>query len=284
MSLNNYLYFALFLSFGLGIFYTSVGEEKRLSKITKKAENENWSSLQFGEIVVKVGKEFIGVPYVGGTLDNDEVESCTIDMEKLDCVTYFELSLAIADAIVTEKDIDLNSIFDRVQYTRYRDGIIDGYESRLHYTSDWIIDNIEKGVINDITSDLDGIPLELNVHFMSKNSDKYPKLKGNKGLIKTIKSIETDINSSELYYIPKDDIFEIVEYLKSGDIVAFVTTIGGLDYGHVGLINNELGTPRLMHASTTAKKVVIDKPLLEYIDGISKFSGITVLRPIEPIK
>lgn len=284
MSLNNYLYIVLFLSFGLGSFYTSTSEEKRLVKISKKADKENWSSLPFGEIIVNVGKEFIGVPYVGGTLDKDEVESCTIEMDKLDCVTFFELSLAIADAVVTEGDFDLNSLFDRVQYTRYKDGIIDGYESRLHYTSDWIIDNVEKGVVNDITADLGGTPLNVNVFFMSKNSDKYPKLKDKKELIKKIKSIETEINTNEMYYIPKDDISEIMEDLESGDIVAFVTTIDGLDYGHIGIINKEDGIARLMHASTTAKKVVIDKPLDEYIESVSKFTGITVLRPIEPLK
>ena len=284
MSLNNYLYILVFLSFGLGIFYTSESEEKRIVKISKKAEKENWSSLPFGEIIVNVGKEFVGVPYVGGTLDKDEIESCTIEMDKLDCVTFFELSLAIADAIITEDDFDLNSLFDRIQYSRYKDGVIDGYESRLHYTSDWIIDNIEKGVINDITADLGGVPLKVNVFFMSKNSDKYPKLKGKKELIKKIKSIESEINSSEMFYIPKDNISEIMDELESGDVVAFVTTIDGLDYGHVGLINKEDGIARLMHASTTAKKVLIDKPLDEYIDGVSKFTGITILRPIEPIK
>jgi hypothetical protein len=39
-----------------------------------------------------------------------------------------------------------------------------------------------------------------------------------------------------------------------------------------------------MHASTNAKKVVIDTTIDEYIDGVSKFIGITVLRPIAPLK
>lgn len=284
MSLNNYLYIVLFMSFGLGIFYTSQSEEKRLSKISKLSAKEEWATLPFGELIVKVGKEFIGVPYVGGTLDKDEAESCTIDLEKLDCVTFFEVTIAIADAVVTEDKLDFAPLYDRVQYSRYRGGNIDGYESRLHYTADWIFDNVEKGVVNDITADLGGVPLKLNVFFMSKNSDKYPKLKGKKDLIKKIKAIEDDINASELYYIPKDNISDIMDQLESGDIIAIVTSIDGLDYGHVGLINKEDGTARLMHASTAAKKVVLDKPLDEYLDGVSKFTGITVLRPIEPLK
>lgn len=284
MSFNNILYFTLILLFGFGLAHTSESEDKKFAKIVSKASKEDWSSLPYGELIVKVGKEFLGVPYVGGTLDKDAVESCTIELDKLDCVTYFELTLAIADALITEDDPTFNSLFDRVQYTRYREGLIDGYESRLHYTADWIYDNIEKGVVADITEELGGIPLNLNVYFMSRNANKYPMLKGNKELIAKIKKIEEDINANPAYYIPKDNISDIMEELQDGDIVAFVTSIDGLDYGHIGLINKEDGTARLMHASTTAKKVVLDTTLDEYIDNVSKFTGITVLRPIAPLK
>ncbi|MER3330032.1 MAG: DUF1460 domain-containing protein, partial [Candidatus Kapaibacterium sp.] len=113
---------------------------------------------------------------------------------------------------------------------------------------------------------------------------KYPMLKGNKSLIAKIKKTEDEINSHPAYFIPKENITDIMEELQDGDIVAFVTSIDGLDYGHIGLINKEDGTARLMHASTTAKKVVLDTTLDEYIDGVSKFTGITVLRPIAPLK
>lgn len=284
MSFNNILYVALFLLFGFGVTRASETEEKKFAKIVKKATSEDWASLPYGELIVKVGKEFLGVPYVGGTLDKDAAESCTIELDKLDCVTYFELTLAVADALITEDDPTFSSLYDRVQYTRYREGIIDGYESRLHYTADWIFDNIEKGVVADITEELGGVPLELNVYFMSKNAAKYPMLKGNKALIAKIKKTEEDINTNPAFYIPKENVPDIMEELQDGDIVAFVTSIDGLDYGHIGLVNKEDGTARLMHASTTAKKVVLDTTIDEYIDGVSKFTGITVLRPIAPLK
>ncbi len=284
MSFNNILYVALILLFGFGVSRSSESEDKKFAKIVKKSNEEDWTSLPYGELIVKVGKEFLGVPYVGGTLDKDESESCTIELDKLDCVTYFELTLAIADALITEDEPTFSSLYDRVQYTRYREGLIDGYESRLHYTADWIYDNIEKGVIADITEELGGIPLILHVYFMSKNANKYPMLKGNKPLIAKIKKIEEDINSNPAYYIPKENVSDILEELQDGDIIAFVTSIDGLDYGHIGLVNKEDGTAKLMHASTNAKKVVIDTTIDEYIDGVSKFIGITVLRPIAPLK
>lgn len=284
MRFNNLFYIALFLLFGFGVLQSSDNDEKRFSKIVMKANSENWSSLPYGELTVKVGKEFIGVPYVGGTLDKNQIESCVIELDKLDCVTFFELSLAIADALITEDDPTLESLYDRIQYTRYREGIIDGYESRLHYTSDWIFDNIEKGVVADITEELGGEPLDLNVYFMSKNANKYPMLKGKKDLIAKIRNIEIEINENQAFYIPKENVQDVMEDLQDGDIIAFVTSIDGLDYGHIGLVNKEDGTARLMHASTSAKKVILDTTIDEYIDGVSKFIGITVLRPIAPLK
>ncbi len=284
MRFNNLFYIALFLLFGFGVLQSSDNDEKRFSKIVMKANSENWSSLPYGELTVKVGKEFIGVPYVGGTLDKNQIESCVIELDKLDCVTFFELSIAIADALITEDDPTIESLYDRVQYTRYREGIIDGYESRLHYTSDWIFDNIEKGVVADITEELGGEPLDLNVYFMSKNANKYPMLKGKKDLIAKIRNIEIEINENQAFYIPKENVQDVMEDLQDGDIIAFVTSIDGLDYGHIGLVNKEDGTARLMHASTSAKKVILDTTIDEYIDGVSKFIGITVLRPIAPLK
>ncbi|TNE36215.1 DUF1460 domain-containing protein, partial [bacterium] len=204
---NKILYFSLILFFGINTYNVSLAtENSRFNKIIKKATKEQWSKLPYNDIVVKVGKEFLGVPYVGGTLDNSDTESCVIDLDRLDCVTYFENCLAIADVIMTEDNPAFDQLYERVQYTRYRNGDIDGYESRLHYTADWIFDNIDKEIVNDITSDLGGIPLDLHVNFMSQNADKYPKLKGNKVLIEKIKKIEDDINLGQIYFIPKENV------------------------------------------------------------------------------
>ncbi len=269
-------------AFSFGILYTAESEERVLTKIAKKSEKHNWNGLDYGDLIVEVGEQFLGVPYVGGTLDNDKAESCTVLFDKLDCVTYFETTLAIANLIATDTELSMNNIYDEVEYTRYHQGTLDGYTSRLHYTSDWIIDNIEKGIVNDITKSLGGEELDIDVYFMSENSDKYKRLKNNPELVNEISEIEDNINEHSFYYIPKDKIASIESKLQSGDIVALVTSIPGLDYGHIGLINNKNGVANFMHASLAKKKVIIDKSISEYINGVSKFTGITILRPIKP--
>ena len=277
-----YIYVALIVAISFGIFYNSVSSEDMLGKISKSAKSQKWADMDYGDLIVKVGEQFLGVPYVGGTLDKGKVETCTVLLDKLDCVTYFETTLAISNLIVSDIDLNIANLEDEVEYTRYRDGTMDGYDSRLHYTSEWILDNVEKGIVKDITEELGGEELEIDVFFMSENSDKYKFLKNNPELTKSISEIEDSINENEFFFIPKDNIAEIENQLQSGDIVAIVTEISGLDYGHIGLINKKDGVARFMHASLTKKKVIIDKRISEYVSNISKFSGITVLRPIRP--
>ena len=62
------------------------------------------------------------------SLDRDGEEELVIRTDAVDCLTFVEYTLAQA----------LGSSFtENLQKIRYRDGIIDGYPSRLHYTSDW---------------------------------------------------------------------------------------------------------------------------------------------------
>jgi hypothetical protein len=259
-----------------------VSNEDLLSKITKSATSQKWNKLNYGDLIVKVGEQFLGVPYVGGTLDKGNEETCTVLLDKLDCVTYFETTLAISNLIASGTDLNMANLDDEVEYTRYRDGTMDGYDSRLHYTSEWILDNVKKGIVEDITKELGGEELNVDVFFMSENSDKYKFLKNNPELTKRISEIEDSINENEFFYIPKENILDIENQLQSGDIIAIVTTIPGLDYGHIGLINKKDGVSRFMHASLTKKKVIIDKRISEYVTNVSKFSGITVLRPVSP--
>ena len=171
-----------------------------------------------------------------------------------------------------------NIIKENVINTRYRDGKIDGYISRLHYTSEWIIDNIKRGNYIDITKNLGGKKFNPEVYFMSKNPKYYKQLRNNGKLIKEIESIENEINTNNLYYIPKNQIKEVEDNIQNGDIICFTTNINGLAYGHLGFAYRENNKLKLLHASTNSNKVIIDEELHKYISKVKKHSGITVIR------
>lgn len=251
------------------------------TQAVRRARTEGWDALPIGVLMGKLGQLFIGTPYVGGTLEGDGPEVCRIDFTGLDCVTYFESVLGMARVIKKRKG-SFEDLQREVTFTRYRKGSLDGYTSRLHYTADWIDDNIRKHVVTDITPSLHADPFPLSVSFMSENPRFYPPLKQDPSLVDRMAAIERAVNATSRWYVPKERISAIESQLQTGDIVAITTSKSGLDYAHTGLVFvTDDGVRHLMHASSQQKKVVLDAAVHDYVDGVRSHTGITVVRPNE---
>lgn len=251
---------------------------KLLAAIVNAAQMGQWSSLPIGERMIKVAQYFVDVPYVGGTLEGAP-EACRIDLAGMDCVTFFENTLDIA-RMLAHGGSTINDLRREVTFTRYRHGTLNGYVSRLHYTADWIADNIEKKVVTDVTPQLGGVPFKVNVSFMSTHPQYYRPLQEQPSLIETMGAIEIAINKIPRLYIPRNSIRGIEHKLQSGDIIAIATSKDGLDYAHTGLIHVVSGEARFMHASSSQKKVVLDRTISEYVNSVASHAGITVVRPV----
>jgi hypothetical protein len=264
---------------------------ERFNHLITRARRDGIDKLPIGDCMGKIGENLIGIPYIGGTLEK-ESEQCTVDLAGLDCVTFFENSLNISRLLKIEmnnKNLDNDSLFpkllEQVTFTRYRDGELDGYISRLHYTSEWIMNNVKKEVIKDMTKELGGKRFNLHVGFMSANPQYYPALVKDPTLTPKIAEIENRINAQEHWYIPSDQVKGIEDKLKTGDIIAIATNKSGLDYSHTGMIfKDEKGRALFMHASSLKKRVYKDRRISLFLSGNANSIGISVLRPLEPIK
>lgn len=248
---------------------------KIFSEIITHACRQKWHSMDISDLISRIAVSFVDTPYVAGTLDRNEVEEAVVNLEELDCVTFVENSLCIARCI-KKQHFRFSDLVDEVIYTRYRDGNIGDYTTRLHYTSEWIINNIKKGVVEDITESLGGTKHKFNINFMSNNIEFYPALQNNKQYIQKIKNIEEFLSEQTFFVIYKRNIKSVMKKLRDGDIILIATSAKGLDYSHIGLLFNR----KMLHASSKHKKVLIDKSLDVYIRGNKKAIGITVLRPI----
>ena len=265
-----------------GSRFPTMSNNSTFTKIIEKAVAKQWSDLPLSTVIGNVASELLGKSYKGGTLDIYSKEKCIINLDELDCVTFFENSLALARLIKQEK-YSYNALIEQITLLRYRKGIINDYTSRLHYTADWIYDNVRKGTIADISKQIGGKTIKFNVSFMSKHPQYYKQLKNNPAFVKSIKSFETAINKRIYYYIPKLQVSKIESKLQTGDIIAIVNTNKGLDYSHTGLIYRKAGKAHFMHASSIKKKVIIDKTISQYLAHSKKSNkGISVLRPLEP--
>jgi hypothetical protein len=274
-------------------FYSSQDEESRtvqnmesrsmeiFSQLIRRAKREGWQSLPIGECIGNIALLLLGTEYIAGTLEGKGPERCRVDLTGLDCVTFFENMLCIS-RILKQDNTSFDDFKAELTFTRYREGVLTDYTSRLHYTSDWIYDNEKKKVVRNITREIGGEELPLKVSFMSKNPDYYQALKKFPEFIETIAKFEKEISQRKHWYIPQRKIKEAQKHIKTGDIIAFATDKEGLDYGHTGLAyQDETGKIRLLHASQKEKKVLLDTELHEYTQALETHTGITLARPLE---
>ena len=247
------------------------------------AVDKSLSEKPISEVVVEIGKSFLKTEYVAHTLEKEGDEQLVINLTGLDCTTFLETSLAFARCIKKGKT-SFEDYQNELTFIRYRDGKIDKYPSRLHYFSDWIFNNQQKGIVKDITEEIGGKKIKFDVNFMSENPKYYKQLQENPEFIAVISKQEKEINSRQYYYIPEDDIEKLESKIQSGDLIALTTSDKGLDIGHVGLaIKMDNGRIHFLHAPLAGSKVQItESPLSDYAKKIKKHTGIIVLRVLEP--
>lgn len=250
--------------------------------IMNKSDKGNWAKLDIGALMGKVAFELLNIPYVGGTLDSNTSEQVIIDLEGLDCVTFFENTLCMARIIKKGKNT-FDDLINEVLFTRYRDGKLVDYTSRLHYTADWLYNNDEKHVVSDMTRKFNGTSIQFNLYFMSQNPQYYKQLTFNPDYINIMRGFEKQINKRIYFYITKAKAASAEKFLKTGDIIAITTSKKGLDYSHTGMIYVDIDNKaHFMHASSKKKKVILDKTISEYLAGIESDTGFSVVRPLEP--
>ncbi|MBR5735785.1 MAG: DUF1460 domain-containing protein [Bacteroidales bacterium] len=233
--------------------------------------------LPMDQLIVKVARQFLGTPYVAGTLET-EPEQLTVNMRETDCILFVEMCLALALTAKNEEP-SFDSYVDNLRELRYRDGVVDGYASRLHYTSEWIAQGAERGLFREVTRECGGKALAQKFNFMSTHPASYKQLANNPSDVARIRSVERTLESRDYWYIPKADLPRCAQNIRNGDIIAFCSTVAGLDIAHIGIAYRDGDKLTFIHASTTADKVIINPTaLIPYINSVRSQSGIRVIR------
>lgn len=236
-------------------------------------------NTNFGRMMVSIGKTFLGTPYVDKTLEIREKESLVVNLHGLDCTTFVE-NVLVFSLMRKSNEKDFGFYTDLLKKIRYKDGKIDGYASRLHYFSEWISNNEEKGLLKNITNGLIGSENVIKkINFMSRHRELYPFLKDDINYGK-IQQSENELNLKGICFLPQNQIQANEHLIQSGDIIALNTAIKGLDVTHTGIITKEKdGHIHLLHASSSSGRVEISKlPLIDYLKKIKNNTGIMVIR------
>ncbi len=212
------------------------------------------------ELVVFYAHKLEGTPYVGHTLEGEE-EKLTINIDELDCTTFVETLYALSRTTLSGR-YSWRDYAHNLENLRYRHGEMGDYSSRLHYMSDWIIDNSNRGNIVDVTSDIACVRYKIkDINFMSTHRNSYVSLKSDDVMLEKIRNFEIGYRNHRFPYIKKEQLNskDVRKVVKRGDFVGLVTRTEGLDISHLGIIELDAkGNPVLLDASSRGKKVMLE--------------------------
>ena len=223
------------------------------------------------------------MPYVAHTLEVSDNEQLVVNTRQLDCTTLVETVTALKLC----NDRGQRTWADYVRMLtmlRYRQGVLDGYPSRLHYFSDWIRDKVQMQLVNDIQQPNPPFSAvqTVNVNYMSTHPEAYKALKANAALVPLIRQQEQSLSGLKARYIPKSAVRNtklLRSVIKDGDIIAITCNKAGLDIAHLGFAVWRKDGLHLLNASMLHKKVV-EEPmtLYRYLQKHKTFTGIRILR------
>lgn len=229
-------------------------------------------------------RKFLGRPYVAHTLEKNDDERLVVNTRELDCTTLVETvsALVLCDS---RGQRSFREYAAMLKSLRYRQGIMDGYASRLHYFSDWIADKAAMRFVKDVQGPVPPFTAvkTLVIDYMSKHRSSYKALRLHPELVADIARQEKALSGRSFRYIPKSDVADgsVSKAVKDGDIIAIVSNKRGLDIAHLGFAVWRADGLHLLNASMIHRKVVEEPMTLkQYLQRHPSHLGIRIVRLI----
>ena len=255
-----------------------------------RAEGLGATTVPLGTAAARAGLFAVGAPYAAYTLEQyladggtPAHEPLTLHLSKFDCVSLVESALAVARTAATDASGDAAwaRFAGEVERMRYRGGARDGYASRLHYFSEWITDGARRGLVRDLGPELGADRDARPLRFMTEHRDAYAAL-ADEAAFRAIGAMERRLDGMPRHVVPTARIAEVQDRIRTGDVLAFATGIGGLDVTHTAFAyRTDDGVLRVLHAPLSGGAVEVTRATLpEYVAAIRRATGILVARPL----
>lgn len=263
------------LMMGISIFAQQETDSIFIERALRQAPS-GAGTLHFARLLM-------GRPYIAHTLEVNDEEQLVVNTRELDCTTLVENVVALT-LCHEQKKMSFADFREVLQQIRYRGGVIDGYPSRLHYFTDWIIDNSRKGIVSEIQqmkAPFTSVQT-VSVNYMSRHPQSYKALKAHPQYVSVIAGQEKLLTGQKFRFIPKSEIRNsklLRSVIHDGDILAITTSKAGLDIAHLGFAVWRKDGLHLLNASQIHHKVV-EEPMTfrKYLSKHPAHTGVRVIR------
>ena len=228
-------------------------------------------------------RKFLDVPYMAHTLEINDDEQLVINVDELDCTTLVETVTSLT-LCAYQKQFTFAAYQNNLRNMRYYNGVINGYPSRIHYFTDWIVSNQKAGIVSEIQQPNPPFTAvqTVKVNYMSEHPQSYKALKAHPEYVPDIKKMEERLTGQKFSFIPKSEVKDtkaMREAVHDGDIIAITCNKPGLDIAHLGFAVWRQDGLHLLNASQLHKKVV-EEPmtLYQYLQKHPSHTGIRIIR------
>ena len=242
-----------------------------------------------GRSAARVGELAAGSPYepfmleaylkAGGSPQRRE--PLALSLTRFDCVTLVESCIAVARVAAGGREPGWDRFAHEVERMRYRGGRRRGYTSRLHYFSEWIADGARRDLVLDLGPTLGGERDARPLRFMTAHRASYAAL-ADDAVFEEIGRIERGLDAAERTVVPVTRLGAVEGRIETGDVLAFATSIEGLDVTHAAFAwRDRGGVLRVLHAPLSGGVVEVTAATLpEYVAAIRRCTGVMVARPL----
>jgi hypothetical protein len=215
-----------------------------------------------------IANQFTGLPYASHALSKENPEKFVVDFSGFDCVTFVENIWSL----YRSKGVD--SLFlQELTQIRYRKTPI-SFENRNHYLSVTLDQMEDKGLFKQV------IPLKY-LKLADKKVDFLSHYLAPKKYMIVVDSIKaTEAALGPITYVPSAQFAAVSSFVRTGDLIAFVSKRKDLDYQHVGFVREMGGQFYLVHASQDRRKVCQSvESISVYLKSHPSMIGFNVFRP-----
>lgn len=256
---------------------------------TLRAERLVRADVPVGRAATRVGELAVGTPYVAFTLEEylraggsaSAEEPLMLSLTRFDCVSLVESCLAVSRVADDSGPLTWDRFGHEMERMRYRGGVRRSYASRLHYFSEWISDGARRGLLRDLGPTLGAVEDTRPLRFMTEHRASYPGL-AEDSVFRAIAEMERSLDDQPRRVIPTNLIPDVSDRIETGDVLAFATSIPGLDVSHAAFAYRDAeGVLRVLHAPLSGGVVEVTRVTLpEYVAAIRRSTGILIARPL----
>ena len=237
----------------------------------------------FGDRIVTAATLLEGVPRTKAP-DNDSIGTVVVCFDGFDSMGFVNNVMALAMASGKTQPGFKDFEESLVKISR-RKGEDDGFVSKLLYASDWIVDNVYRGNVKEMTEYITGGDYRTKtLDYVTRHRDEFPALQ-DPDAYDRMRMIEMGYRSHRIPHLKKQSISNksIKELMRTGDIIIMSAPEEGIDLYDIGFVEMKDGEPYLIHLSPDTNVVTVDSYPLSRLFKLQGqyFYGYRWLRPTE---